>query len=201
VLSWGTTPLVCSSFPPRFSYVYSISVSGSADSNIDITRVSTFECHNESATTDFAVPVDGSILFVIDQLQSPESLSAKTFPVDLSSIPTLRFPTGNVLAFLLCSHVSIQTRQVRATGNGNLTLGKLQPSPGNINFHQANYLLSYILLGFPTDSGPTSTSYQVGTDLMVRLIFGTQAIDTPPPCLLLLSPTSPLCTNRLFIRQ
>jgi hypothetical protein len=101
--------------------------------------------------------------------------------VDLSSIPTLKLPTGNVLAFLLCSpHVFIQTYQVWATGNGNLTLGKRQPSQGNIDFYQANYLLSYILQDLPTNSGPTSKYYQVGTDLMVRLIFGTNPADYNP---------------------
>jgi hypothetical protein len=108
--------------------------------------------------------------------------------VDLSSIPTLKFPTGNggenVVAFLLCSpHVSIQTHQVSATGNGNLTLGKQQASQGNIDFLQANYLLSFISLALPTNSGPT-TSFQVGTDLMVRLLFGTDVAnfyDGMPP--------------------
>jgi len=128
---------------------------------------------NKSAA-EFTVPVDGSVLFVIDQLNYPESYGAKTISVDLSSIPTLKFPTGHVLAFLLCSpHVSIQTHRVRATGNGNLTLGKPQQSQGNIDFYQANFLLSHILLALPTNSGPTTSPFQVGTDLMVRLLFGT----------------------------
>jgi len=155
-----------------FSYIYSISVS----SNLNVTRVSVFLCNNATAT-EFIAPVDGSVLFVVDQLNYPPSHSADyhTISVDLSSIPTLKFPTGNVLAFLLCSpHVSIQTRQVLATGNGNLTLGKHQPSQGNIDFYQANYLLSHILLDLPTHSGPTTEpGAQVGTDVMVRLIFGT----------------------------
>ena len=114
--------------------------------------------------------MDGSALFVIDQLTDPSNI-----PVDLSSIPTLKFPTGNVLAFLVCSpHISIQTRQVWATGNGNLTLGTRQRSQGNIDLIQANYLLSYILLDFPKNSGPTSSRNQVGTDLMLRLLFGTE---------------------------
>ena len=133
-------------------------------------------------SSEFTVPVDGSVLFVIDQLDYPDSRVAETLPVDLSSIPTLKFPTGNVLALLLCSpHVSIQTRQVRATGNGNLTLGKPQRSQGNIDFYQANYLLSYIFLEFSTSSGPTSSQGQVGTDLMVKLIFGTDVGDQPAP--------------------
>ena len=111
--------------------------------------------------------------------------------VDLSSIPTLKLPTGNVLAFLMCEpHASIQTRQVRATGNGNLTLGKPQRSQGNIEFYQANYFLSYILSNFSSNSGPTSSLFQVGTDMMAKLIFGTIYIDSPdfeipdnfPPC-------------------
>jgi len=122
---------------------------------------------------EFTAPVDGSILFVIDQLTFSNG-GYRTTSVDLSSIPTLEFPTGNILAFLLCSpHASIQTRQVRATGNGNLTLGNPQKSQGNIDFYQANYLLSYILLGFPSYSGPTTALRQVGTDMMVRLLFGT----------------------------
>ena len=121
--------------------------------------------------------MDGSVVFIIDQLQDnskPDSLK----PVNLSSIPTFELPTGNVLAFLLCSpRVSIQTYQVWATGNGNLTLGKPQRSQGNIDFYQANYLLSYILLTFPTNSGPTTTSTQLGTDMMIKFIFGTDVAD------------------------
>jgi hypothetical protein len=115
----GYTTFVCFSLPPFFSCVYSISVSG----DINETQVSVFTWDNMTTGT---VPVDGSVLFVIDQLNYPESECAKTISVDLSSIPTLKFPTGNVLAFLRCSpHISIQTRQVWATGNGNLTLGEL----------------------------------------------------------------------------
>ena len=132
-----------------------------------------------TSATKFTVPVDGSVIFVIDQLSYPESAVpiSYTRSVDLSSIPTLKLHTHNghenVLAFLLCSpHISIQTRQVRATGNGNLTLGKRQPSQGNIDFYQANYLLTRTFLKFPTNSGPTSDSSQVGTDLMTKFIFG-----------------------------
>jgi hypothetical protein len=118
--------------------------------------------------------VDGSVLFVIDQLNNPNPNSWQTPTVDLSSIPPLRLPTGNVLAFLLCSpHAFIQTYQVSATGNGNLTLGKRQRSQGNIDFYQANYLLSYALADIQINSGPTSGVFQVGTDLIQRLIFGT----------------------------
>ena len=75
--------------------------------------------------------MDGSVLLVMDKFNSLD-----TAGIDLSPIPTLKFPTGNELAFLLCSpHASIQTRQVRATGNGNLTLGKPQQSQGNIDFY------------------------------------------------------------------
>ena len=128
--------------------------------------------------------MDGSVLFAIDQLNLPEFHGSYTMSVDLSSIPTLKLPTGNVLAFLLCSpHISIQTRQVWAPGNGNLRLGKPQPSQGNIDFVQANYLLSSILLKLP-DSGPTTHLFQVGTDLMFRLSFGTATVNpshpTPP---------------------
>jgi hypothetical protein len=156
-----------------FSYVYLIPVSNSGGANI--TKVSVFMPYNKS-TGEFTVPVDGSMLFVIDQLSHPPSHGVfHTMSLDLSSILTLKFPAGNVLAFLLCSpHVSIQTRQVRATGNGNLTLGEPQPSQGNIDFFQANYLLSHIL---PTNSGPTTFPYQVGTDLMVRLILDTDVAD------------------------
>ena len=127
-------------------------------------------CNNKSS--EFTIPVDGSVLFVLDQLEPHDA--SKTTPMNLSSIPTYKLPTGNVLAFLLCSpHVSIQTRQVWATGNGNLTLGKPQGSQGNVDFYQANYLLSYVLLNLATSSGPTSFPGQVGTDLMQRLLFGT----------------------------
>jgi hypothetical protein len=132
---------------------------------------------NKSAT-ESTFPVDGSTLFLIDQLTFLESDGVYTTSMDVSSIPTLTFPTGNVLAFLLCSpHAAIQTRQVWATGNGNLILGKPQPSQGNIDFLQANYLLSYILLEFPTNSGPTSSPYQVGTDMMTRFLFGADVTD------------------------
>jgi len=99
-----------------------------------------------------------------------------TPPVNLSSVPTFKFPSGDVLAFLLCSpRVSIQTRQVWATGNGNVTLGNPQQSPGNIDFNQANYLLSIVLHKFATSSGPTTLPYQSSTDLMQTLIFGQSA--------------------------
>ena len=144
-----------------FSCIYSISAPSFLGSVI------AFVCENRSS--EFTVPVDGSILFVYNvSIQSA---------VDYSSIPTVKFPTsGTVLAFLLCSpHVSIQTRQVRAFGNGNLTLGKLQQSQGNIDFYQANYLLSYLLVDFPSGSGPTSVpGGQVGTDMMQSLMFGDQ---------------------------
>ena len=134
--------------------------------------VSVFVCDNKSS--EFHVPVDGSVLFVIDQLESYNK--STTAPVDLSSVPTLKFPSGDVFAFLLCSpRVSIQTRQIWATGNGNLTLGNPQPSQGNIDFHQANYLLSYILSDLSHSSGPTSNYGQLGTDLIIRLLFGEQS--------------------------
>ena len=151
-----------------------------------MTKVSISVCSNKSS--EFTVPVDGSVLFVIDQLNYPESHSeaSETISVDLSSIPTLTFPTGNFLAFLLCSpHISIQSRQVSATGNGNLTLGKPQPSQGNVDFNQANYLLSYILQDLPTSSGPTTFTSQVGTDLMVRLLFGPDPYHAEQPVLLI----------------
>ena len=140
---------------------------------LNITRASVFPAPQD---------VDGSVIFVIDQLNFPQLETDRFYSVyvDLSSIPTLKLPTGNVLALLMCEpHISIQTRQVRATGNGNHTLvGKPQRSEGNIDFNQANYILSYILLRLSTDSGPTSNPTQVGTDMMVRLIFGTAADNT-----------------------
>jgi hypothetical protein len=129
--------------------------------------------------------VDGSVLFVIDQVDYPDSHAkggVYTRSVDLSSIPTLEFPTGNVLAFLVCSpHISIQTFHVWATGNGNLTLGEPRPRQGNIDFHQANYLLSFVLQGLPTDSGLTSSPKQVGTGLIARLMFGTDDLSRYMP--------------------
>ena len=119
---------------------------------------------------------DGSTLFVIDQLLY-EFVPHSTIIMDLSSIPTLQFPNGNILAFLVCSpHASIpsQSRQVRATGNGNLTLlGKTQQSLGNIDLIQANYVLSNALSAL-NDSGPTTFDGQLGTDLMEWFIFGGQ---------------------------
>ena len=140
------------------------------------TQVLTLMGYNPNPT-EF-IPVDGSVFFIINQVnESPINL---TRSVNLSSIPTLKLPTGDVLAVLLCvPHISIQTRQIRATGNGNLTLGKLQRSQGNIDFYQANYLLTYILQYLPTDSGPTSSAGQVGTDVMAQFIFGNSSIGHP----------------------
>ena len=157
-----------------FMCVYSISVSG--DSRSQASVVGWF---NTTMKNNQTVPVDGSVIFVIDQLIYPDS-SRYVFGstiVDLSSIPTFKFNTDNFtenfLAFLQCSpHISIQTRQVQATGNGNLTIGKHQPSQGNIDFYQANYILSSILQLLPTDSGPSTFPLQMGTDLMARFIFG-----------------------------
>ena len=154
------------------------------------TRVSVSVWNNKSS--EFLIPVDGSVLFVIDKADPGQRIGPKPDDVyfqpsqtnspNLSSIPTLDFPAGNVLAFLLCSpHASIQTFKVWSTGNGNLTLGKRQPSQGNINSHQANYLLSYILLDLPTSSGPTTSKLEGGTDLMIKLIFGTSSYDGTPP--------------------
>ena len=61
------------------------------------------------------------------------------------------------------------------TGNGNLTLGKIQKKrQGNIDFYQANFLLSYALTDLATNSGPTTLMGQMGTDLMEWFIFGWQ---------------------------
>ena len=109
-----------------------------------------------------------------------------TITMDLSSIPTLN-RYGDLVAVLMCSpHVSIQTRQVRATGNGNLTvltLGKTQQSQGNIDSYQANYLLSFALSYLALNSGPITLKGQMGTDLMERFIFGGQPslLDNNPP--------------------
>ena len=152
-----------------FSGVHSISVS----SPINKTQIRWQECTNAS-DTEYPILVDGSVLFVIDQLNHNITSPAVTAYVNLSFIPTLKLPRGNVLAFLLCSpHIFIQTYQVWATGNGNLTLGKRQRSQGNIDFYQANYLLSYILHDLAHNSGPTSYTFQVGTDLIARLLFRT----------------------------
>ena len=156
-----------------YSCIYSISVSGFN------ATISVFVCDNRSS--ELTVPVDGSVLFVLDQIESYGGPQ----PLDLTSVPTYEFPNagdyngqGHIAAFLLCSpHVSIQTRQVWATGNGNLTLGKPQRSQGNIDYYQANYLLSYALHDLASSSGPTSSSSQVGTDLMERLMFGTSVFD------------------------
>ena len=149
--------------------------------------------HNTSSES--LVAVDGSVLFIIDQLESyNESMmnswaiggllptSAHAVPVNLSSIPTLKFPSGDVFGFLMCSpHAFIQTRQVRATGNGNLTLGIPQPSQGNIDLLQANYALSLVLTYLPFSSGPTTNYGQLGTDLILRLFFGNQSQSSPGP--------------------
>ena len=148
--------------------VYSISEYVSSG----IAKFSVYICENKSSES--TVPVDGSVLFVIDQ---PDSNT--TFPVELSNFPTSTLPTGDVLAFILCSpHASIRTHQVWATGNGNLTLGKPQRSQGNIDLLQANYLLSYALLELATSSGPSSfPAGQLGTDLMETFFFGYEPVD------------------------
>ena len=178
MLAYRTAALVCFPFPPIFSCsIYSISVSEyiSGLSGIVTGTVLAFVCENRSS--EFIVPQDGSVLFVIDQLELEPYFLSATAPLDLSSVPTYKFPTGDVLAFLLCSpHVSIQTHQIWATGNGNLTLGKPHRSQGNIDFYQANYLLSYVLLDLVSSSGPTTSPRQVGTDLMQRLIVGDQPV-------------------------
>ena len=161
-----------------FMCLYDISVSESGNisgmGGVITGTVLTFVCENRSS--DFKVPVDGSVLFVIDQVDLGFFNYAPTIPVNLSSVPTYEFPSRDVLAFLLCTpHASIQTRQVRATGNGNLTLGEPQQNQGNIDFHQANYLLSFVLLDI-TRSGIISHSVQVGTDLVQAFLFGQPAV-------------------------
>jgi hypothetical protein len=157
--------LVCFFYPLIFACVNRDSISASSVRN---SNGEFLVCNDE--TSDFTV-VDGSVVFVINQVRST------TNPMNLSSIPTYTFPSGDVLAFLLCSpNVSIQTRQVRTTGNGNLTLGKLQRSQGNIDLHQANYLLSHVLLDLKANSGPSSQGIQAaGTDLMYWFFFGPNA--------------------------
>ena len=160
------------------------------------TKVSVTQWVNISAT-EFKTPMDGSTVFTIAQLDHPvmaptDSIykNGEQIPptVNLSSIPNLQFPNGNVLAFLLCSpNASIQTRQVWATGNGNLTLGQPRRSPGNIDSYQANYILSGILSAFQNNSGPNTLERvglgDVGTDMMATLIFGDNFkafLNSPP---------------------
>ena len=123
------------------SNVYSISVSSPINNK---TKASVF--NNKKYGT---VPVDGSVLFVIDQLKLldyPDSRIAETLPVEsvwtYPPSPHLNSPAETFSS--APPHVSIQTRQVWVTGNGNLTLGKR--SQGNVDFYQTNYLLSYIFL-------------------------------------------------------
>ena len=145
--------------------------------------------YNTTGTTRI-VSSDGSVVFVLSQLDhqvvdpqvSPNPSHTISPTTDLSNIPTLQFSNGNVLAFLLCSpHASIQTRQVRATGNGIFTLGKQQPSLGNLDPDQTNYILSSVLTYLATGSGPLQED--VGTEMMVHLIFGDnfQAFSNTPP--------------------
>ena len=77
-------------------------------------------------------------------------------------------------ASLLCSPlVSIQIRQVWTTGNGNLTLGKPHRNryQGNVDFYQANYLLSYALLGFSTRSSSVNHFSRPSGDRQEIMVF------------------------------
>ncbi|KDR66545.1 hypothetical protein GALMADRAFT_259061 [Galerina marginata CBS 339.88] len=118
-------------------------------------------------TTSNSTTLDGSVVFVISQLQLPQL----PYSANLSNIPTLEDPSEfGVLAFLLCNpHASIQTHKVW-TGNGILTLGQPQRTQGNLDLDLVNYILSSALNDFATSSGPLQSD--VGTDMMVRLMFG-----------------------------
>ena len=90
--------------------------------------------------------------------------------MNLSNVPTLQFFNKYTLAFLVCSpRASIQTYEVRTIGNGIIYLGQPQRTQGNLDFDQINYLLSFVLLDFATDSGPHIGSW---TTMMIQLILG-----------------------------
>ncbi|KDR79181.1 hypothetical protein GALMADRAFT_243078 [Galerina marginata CBS 339.88] len=135
---------------------------------------------NTSFNVDFSPAI-----FVISVLDHPLVLLGTSIPssTNFSNIPTLHLSNGNILAFLLCNpHASIQTRQVRSTGDGTLTLGKHQPSQGNLDLVQVNFLLGGVLSQFATSSGPFTS--EVGmADMMIRLIFGDnfQIFSNAPP--------------------
>jgi len=152
--------------------------------------VATPPYYNANSTTRI-ISSDGSVVFVISQLNYTKAMSlleelnpgTDQLPsANLSNIPTLQFSNENLLGILLCSpHASIQTRQVRTTGNGIFTLGKQQPSVGNLDPDQTNYVLSFVLSYLATCSGPLDVD--VGTDMMIRLIFGDKFqafLNTPP---------------------
>ncbi|KDR70927.1 hypothetical protein GALMADRAFT_254532 [Galerina marginata CBS 339.88] len=135
---------------------------------------------NTSFNVDFSPAI-----FVISVLDQPMVLSGTPFPssTNFSNIPTLHLSNGNILAFLVCNpRASIQTRQVRSTGDGTLTLGKHQPSQGNLDLVQVNFLLGGVLSQLATSSGPFTS--EVGmADMMIRLIFGDnfQPFSNMPP--------------------
>jgi hypothetical protein len=71
-------------------------------------------------------------------------------------VPTLQILNESVIvAFLVCfPNASIQTRQVRTTGDGIFTLGQHHQSLGNLNLAGVNDLLNSVLSNFTTTSGP-----------------------------------------------
>ena len=179
-----------------FSCIYSISASESTQLN----PASVLVCHNTSS--EFTVPLDGSVLFVIDQ---PEPYShGPSFPMDLSTVPTYQFPSGDALAFLLCSpHVSIQTRQVWA---GMVTLHWGNPSEvKEISIFiklTISYLMFYFIL-LLVQAHPMDQS-NLGQTCFKHSFLETNLLHPSMTCLhtyLLLSPISPLSTSRLFLRQ
>ena len=126
--------------------------------------------------SDGSLVSDGSTVLIISQLTYSPFLEVPPLykpSIDFSKVPTLQVSNGNILAFLLCRpHVSIQTRQVSTMGNGIFTLGQHQPSQGNLDLSQVNYLMGEMLFysNFATNSGPLQDD--VGTEMMVRLILG-----------------------------
>ena len=123
---------------------------------------------------------NGSTLFIISQNTSRSYTGTPT--IDLSNVPTLQFSNENIIAMLLCSpNISIQTRQVRTTGNGIFTLGQYQQRQGNLDLVGVNFLLGNILSEFATSSGPPQVD--MGTDMMIRLFLGNNYnlnSNTPP---------------------
>ncbi|KDR71965.1 hypothetical protein GALMADRAFT_143320 [Galerina marginata CBS 339.88] len=131
--------------------------------------------------------LDGSVVFVISQFpgqHSNDSIVPASNFTDMSALPTLQFSNGNVLAFLRCfPHASIQTRQVRTTGNGILTLGRTQQQrQGNLDIDQVNAFLGLVMSDFPTSSGPFFDE-DGGAAMMVKLMYGdnfTKFRNIPP---------------------
>jgi hypothetical protein len=157
-----------------------------------------------------SLPTDGSIIWQLGQCSSGCPAPAFGTPIsyNLDGLPKVQFNVNSSMiweaSYLVCTPgTTIETREVRSIGNGQLTVAS-PPSSGqgytrqkNLDWGQMNLLLSGVFIG--TDgsvegggAGPpfVPTSFDLGSKLQASLLFGMDTVNeyngtdgspSPPP--------------------